>query len=112
VVDTWAELKAKRGSKFGVKGNVAVTNAAGGNRILVANPRRISFIVVNNEANAAHVQHAPNPTTALGKRLDAAGGFLSMSLEEDGTIVQDELWGILETAAGNLHVEEVEGAGL
>lgn len=107
---TWAELRAARRSRPETRGNVAVTNAAGGTRVLRHNPRRIGFVIVNNEANAAHMTRTPSPATTDGIRLDAAGGVVSSTLEEDGTVVQDEVWVILETAAGNIHVEAIEEA--
>lgn len=109
--ETWADLRRALGTKPGVQGLVAVTNNAGGTRVLKHNPRRVSFIIVNNEANAAHmVRKSGDVSTTSGIRLDAGGGFVSSNLREDGTVVQDEVYVILETAAGSVYVEEVEEA--
>jgi hypothetical protein len=109
--ETWADFRRALGTKAGVRGDVACTNNAGGTRILKHNPKRVSFIIVNNEANAAHVVRAPGQVaTTSGIRLDAAGGAITQNLQEDGTVVQEEVWAILETAAGNLYIDEVEEA--
>lgn len=108
---SWAELRANRQSRYNRNGDVTVTNAAGGSEVLPHNPRRIAFVIVNNEANAAHVTRGGHvPTTTTGVRLDAAGGALQQTLEDDGTVVQQAVRVILETAAGVVYVEEIEEA--
>ena len=89
-------------------GLVAVTNAAGGTRLLQANPQRVQVVIVNNEANGGHLTRAPNPATTTGIRLDAQGGFYVATREFLGAGITGEFWAILETAAGNFYVEEYE----
>lgn len=105
---TVAELLKAGKVRLTREGDVAVTNNAGGNIVLRSNPRRVAFAVVNNEANAAHVVRKSPAATTTGIRLDAAGGALVQRHEVVGQGCQNELWAILETAAGNLYVEEYE----
>lgn len=109
--ETWADYRQSLGTKPGVTGLVAVTNNAGGTRVLKYNPRRVSFLIVNNEANRAHAfRRSGDVATTSGVPLDALGGFIQGNLKDDGRSVEDEVYVILETAAGNVYVEEVEEA--
>lgn len=109
--ETWAQRRQALGTRDGARGDVAVTDQAGGTRVLKYNPRRVSFIIANQSANDAFAARAPGDVnTSSGIRLDARGGYLSGHLDEDGTSVQDEVYVQFATAAGNVYVHEIEEA--
>lgn len=108
---TVAELLRSGAVRLGRAENVACTNAAGGTEVLKFNPRRVAFVIVNNEANAARATRGGIvPTTTIGVPIDANGGALSQKFEDVGEAVGLSLRAILATAAGNLYVEEYEVA--
>lgn len=106
---TLAELLKTGSVRLGRAENVACTNAAGGTLILGHNPRRVAFVIANNEANAARATRGGIvPTTSIGVPIDANGGVMSQRFEDVGEAVGLALRAILATAAGNLYVEEYE----
>ncbi|MEA3144082.1 MAG: hypothetical protein QOG31_1406 [Thermoplasmata archaeon] len=99
-------LIAKGNVRIKTEGNVAVGTVD--TLLLPFNPLRVALVVVNNEANAAHLRRRPGGSLTGGVRLDAVGGSIVKDYEHDGKSIQGEFWVNLDAASGNLYVEELE----
>ena len=76
-------------------------------RILVANPRRVFWQVINRSVNNVSFSWDNLVTIANGVPLAPQAGFASMAVQEDGEVVAYELIGIADVAASALFVVEV-----
>ena len=78
--------------------------------ILKNNPDRVFFLVVNLSANTVYVGLASDVGATKGIQLDANGGFVSFSVEEDGEAVAYQIFAIATGAASAIYVLEIEKA--
>ncbi len=83
----------------------AVTTTA--QRILVNNPKRVHWLVVNRGANNIAVDFNEELTYAGSFPLGAEGGVASSDVEEDGETVARPLWAISQAGTNSLRVLEV-----
>jgi len=79
--------------------------------ILKNNPDRVFFLVVNLSTNIVYVGLASDVSATKGIRLDANGGFVSFSVEEDGEAVAYQIFAIATGAASAIYVLEIEKTG-
>ena len=79
--------------------------------VLRNNPDRVFFLVVNLSTNVVYVGLARDVGAAKGIRLDANGGWVSMSVEEDGEAVAYQIFAIATGAASAIYVLEMEKSG-
>lgn len=82
--------------------DVVVDTTAG--VVLGRDPERVFAFLLNVGANTVHLKSRSNPTTSLGIRLDANGGFVSFDSENDAVLPAVEWNGIATTAASTLYV--------
>lgn len=76
--------------------------------VLKNNPDRVFFLVVNLSANVVYVALSKDVSATKGIRLDANGGFVSFSAEEDGEAVASDVYGVATGAASAIYVLEIE----
>lgn len=69
-------------------------------RIVEHDPERVSLTIVNWGAADVVAAIGANATLTAGIRVAGGGGFVTLSLVEDSTLVCQEFWGI-SSAAGN-----------
>ena len=84
-----------------------VTVATTPTRLLQNNPRRLFWLVVNRSVSAGAITFNPSAFSGRGLLLAPFGSSASMSVEEDGEQVSNELWATNETGAGFWWVFEV-----
>lgn len=77
-------------------------------KILRNNPDRVFWIVVNLSANVVYVALSEDVSATKGIRLDANGGFTSMSVEEDGEAVAYDVYALATGAASAIYVLAIE----
>lgn len=71
---------------------------------IARDPERVFLFMLNVGANTVFLKSRTNPTTSLGIRLDANGGFVSFDAENDATMPAKEWNGIAAVAASTLYV--------
>jgi hypothetical protein len=76
--------------------------------VLPNNPRRVFARILNLSAGNIFVDFKENPTSTTGIPIGPNGGFLEMSVEDDGEAVAWEVRGIAALAGSQLHVYTVE----
>lgn len=76
-------------------------------KLAKANPNRRQVVVINPTANAMRVAFTSDVSTSRGFYV-APNGQLQFLWEEDGEACFKELFAILETASGSVHVMEWE----
>ena len=79
--------------------------------ILKNNPDRVFWLVVNLSTNVVYVALSEDVGDAKGIRLDANGGWASMSVEEDGEAVAYAVHAKATGAASAIYVLEMEKTG-
>ena len=79
--------------------------------VLRNNPDRVFWLIVNLSANIVYVGLAGDVSATKGIRLDANGGWVSMSVEEDGEAVGYEVFAVATGAASAIYVLEMEKSG-
>ncbi len=77
-------------------------------QILQNNPDRIFLLIVNLSANTGYVGWDARVSADRGIPLAPYGGYISLSIEEDGELVIYEVWAVNEAAAGKYYVVEIE----
>lgn len=79
--------------------------------VLANNPNRLGFVIMNLSANVVYIDltNDVNATVGaeVGLRLDANGGFVSMSWDVDFQMVAWAWWGIASGANSRLTILEV-----
>lgn len=78
--------------------------------VLLNNPDRVFWIIVNLSANIIYVALKEDVSATKGIRLDANGGFTSMSADEDGEAVAYAVYALASGAASAIYVLEIEKA--
>jgi len=76
--------------------------------ILLNNPDRIFWLVVNLSNNNGYVGWSRNVSSTRGMLLAANGGYASASIEEDGELVIYPVFAINLVAQGTYLIVEVE----
>lgn len=71
------------------------------------NPDRLGLLIVNLGANTGYFGLRPNVSASNGFALAANGGSVSLSVDEDFTLVTRELFGIGPGGASQLYVLEL-----
>ena len=79
--------------------------------ILRNNPDRVFWLVVNLSSNVVYVALSEEVSATHGIRLDANGGWASMSVEEDGEAVAYAVHAKATGAASAIYVLEMEKTG-
>ena len=79
--------------------------------VLKNNPDRVFWLIVNLSTNVVYVALARDVGATKGIRLDSNGGWVSMSVEEDGEAVGYEVFAVATGAASAIYVLEMEKSG-
>ena len=79
--------------------------------VLRNNPDRVFWLVVNLSTNVVYVALSEEVSATHGIRLDANGGWVSMSVEEDGEAVGYEVYALATGADSDIYVLEMEKRG-
>lgn len=74
--------------------------------ILKNDPDRFSWILFNLSPNRGYMWFDREVSSSHGAPLEAEGGFISASWEEDGELPTYEVFGINQVAAGNWSIVE------
>ena len=83
--------------------------AAGVTRVLTNNPDRFEAIIVNHDTVKMRLSPGPDTSDTIGIPLDASGGFVILTADDDGESVGYE-WFIWSAAGGEIYVLETEAA--
>lgn len=75
--------------------------------LLVNNPNRVYWMVINEGLNDVRVTIDPAISATSGWLLPAAGGVLLSDWEDEGEIVGYEVYAIANVAASTVRVREV-----
>ena len=78
--------------------------------ILKNNPDRVFWLAVNLSDNEGYLALSRDVSASKGIRLDANGGFVSMSADVDGEAVAYAVYAINITAQGTWYILEIEKA--
>ena len=78
--------------------------------ILKNNPDRVFWLAVNLSDNEGYVALSEEVSDTHGIRLDAHGGYASMSAEEDGEAVAYAVYAVNITLEGKWFILEIEKA--
>lgn len=99
--------RLKRGTRPVVN---PVTDTVGttATKILLNNPDRFSWLVVNLSADRGYLGWDPTVGAAKGVPIEANGGTVSMYWQEDGEVVCYELYAVNEVASGKYIIVELE----
>jgi len=76
-------------------------------KILLNNPDRIFWLVVNLSVNKGYIGWDSEVSSSKGIPIAANGGYVSTSIEEDGELVIHEVYALNETAAGTYYIVEI-----
>jgi len=76
--------------------------------ILRNNPDRVFWLVINLSPNVVYGALSGDVSGSKGIRLDAYGGWASMSVEEDGEAVAYPVFAIATGADSAIYVLEIE----
>lgn len=76
-------------------------------RILQNNPRRVAWLAVNISVNQGFLNFNNSVSSSNGIILGAAGGSVSVEVDEDGETPSWEVFGLCTGAAGNWWIYEV-----
>ena len=76
--------------------------------VLKNNPDRVFWLVINLSGNVVYVALSEDVSTTKGIRLDANGGWTSMSADEDGEAVAYTVYGVATAAASAIYVLAIE----
>ena len=93
-----------------VENPVTDTVATTVTEILKNNPDRVFWLVVNLSDNEGYLALSEDVSKDKGVRLDAKGGFASMSADEDGEAVAYAVYAVNITLAGKYYILEIEKA--
>jgi len=87
-----------------------VTNAIGVavEEALKNNPDRVFWLIINLSTNTVYVALSEDVSASKGIRLDAMGGWASMSVEEDGEATAYAVYALATGAASAIYVLEIE----
>lgn len=85
----------------------AVTVGTTSTRVLDNNPKRVAWLCVNISVNQGYANFDNAVSTSNGIILGAAGGSISVAVDEDGETTGWELYGICTGAPGVWWVYEV-----
>jgi len=91
-----------------VENPVAATVGTTAAEILKNNPDRVFWLVVNLSVNVVYVSFGSDVGATKGIRLEANGGWASMSAEEDGEAVANQVYALATAAASAIYVLEIE----
>lgn len=107
---TIAELRAKGQIRATSRSGAAVTIGTTQTQLLPANPHRVGWVLVNDNANAARIVIGRSGvvSSTVGMPLDANGGLLSADFEQYGHAVGLPVYGAIATAQGTVYLEEYE----
>lgn len=72
--------------------------------VVAHDPERVSLTIVNWGAADIVIAIGASASLTNGIRVTAGGGFVTMSLVEDSTLVCQEYWGISGAAANTVYV--------
>ena len=87
-----------------------VVNAVGVTveEVLKNNPDRVFWVIINLSGNTVYVALSEEVSAIRGIRLDAGGGWVSMSADEDGEAVAYSVFALATGAASAIYVLEIE----
>lgn len=94
---------------YSVKNPLTGTVIAGITQILLNNPDRFMVLIVNLDDEDIYLAQDSVPTTTNGIRLDANGGNVVLTADEDGELVGYDWW-IYSAGGGKIYVLETEAA--
>jgi len=75
-------------------------------QILANNPDRMGLVMMNLGTGDMFVSFNPNVSTQLGIKLAANGGFISMKLRDDFTMITRAYYAISPSVNGNIYIVE------
>ena len=76
--------------------------------VLKNNPDRVFWLVINLGANVGYAALSSDVGASKGIRLEAHGGWASMSAEEDGEAVGYEVFAVAPDGTSAIYVMEIE----
>jgi hypothetical protein len=91
---------------YGTDTNEADFTVNGTLRIALNNPSRIQMTIVNNGQATAWVSSKRSVSNTTGIPIGAGGGFMILTVAEDGERTGWEMWANIATNGTVLHVEE------
>lgn len=99
--------------EFGVRTRLIINPVTGSvgttaTEILRNNPDRLSWVIINLSANFGFIDFTPQVAATRGIRLSANGGSAAATWRDDGELVGHPVFALLDTAAGDFYVVEVE----
>jgi len=74
--------------------------------ILLNEPDRVGFIVINLSANVLYISPLPTVAAAAGIRIDANGGWRSFAWDEDFELCSHDWYGIATGAGSAIFITE------
>ena len=92
-----------------VKNPLTGTVGAGITQVLRNNPDRFMVLVINLDDEVNYLAQDPTPAADNGIRLDASGGFIVLTADDDGELVGYDFW-IHSVGGGPIYVLETEAA--
>jgi len=92
-----------------VKNPLTGTVGAGVTQVLRNNPDRFMVLIMNMDDEVNYMAQDPNPASDNGIRLDANGGFMVLTADDDGELVGYDWW-IQSVGGGAIYVLETEAA--
>ncbi len=75
--------------------------------LLINNPRRVFWQVMNRSLNPGSIGFNAGVTTTTGLYLGPTGGYASMSVEDDGEVVTYPVYGIATNPGSTFVIVEV-----
>jgi len=87
---------------------VVASVAATPTKVLLGNPDRLSWSLVNLSANNIYLAWDNLPSSIHGVLVDSSGGSMSVSAEDDGELPTYEVWAIA-SGASDIYVIETLG---
>ena len=75
--------------------------------LLLGNPNRVAWMLINMAVNRGFFWFNSSITTTFGIPIEAGGDTWSADIDEDGELVYHPLFAALQTASGNMIVIEV-----
>jgi len=92
-----------------IKNPLTGTVAAGVTQVLRNNPDRFMVLVINLDNQVMYLAQDVEPSATNGIRLDASGGYVVLTADEDGELVGYDWW-IWSAGGGSIYVLETEAA--
>ena len=75
-------------------------------RLLVNNPNRVGWVMINEGTDIVRLAPNPQVTPTSGWLLAPSGGIMSMSWDEDGDAVFSEVWAAISASSVSVRVRE------